>query len=165
MKKRVAWALILIVAIVASGWVATGQIRFRSSLTADASGSSGVVLERYYSGTALQTTKVPAQEISTRIEQFPAGLGRLRHTFSKCWVPHHRIRFDSQVVEICFTCDEIWTDPTGRRKIPEDWKEPLRELFTSHGIAATAPKSEEYLRHLDSIIEEAEQDAALKDQR
>ena len=164
MKRRITLVSIAIAALSTWVWVDTGKMRFRAALKADPSGSEAIVLERYYSGTVLQNTTMSAQQFNGRIESLPGGMGRLRHTFSKCWVPHHRIKFDEEKkdgkVEICFTCNEIWTEATGRRKIPEDWRQALRDLFLAQGISDTAPKSEEFLQHMDALIEEAEQDVS-----
>ncbi len=85
--------------------------------------------------------------------------GSVSGRFSKCWDPHHSIRFtmaDGAVaeLEICFICNEFETEVAGRRKIPEDWREPFRELFRMHGITDKAPTEEEIARHWEKIDQE-----------
>jgi hypothetical protein len=160
MKKRIAVLLILVAAIAIYAWSATGKIRFASALRESADKAKDVVLERYYSGTVIQTARISNQTFRSWLDQLPKGLGRLSHTNSKCWIPHHRIKFDSNTennVEICFTCNEIWTQATGRRKIPEDWRQPLRAMFAASDISDSAPDWKEESRFLDEMIEEAEQ--------
>ena len=157
MKKRIVGLIILLAAIAIYAWSATGKMRFASSLKESADKTKDVVLERYYSGTVLQTARISNETFTTWLDQLPKGLGRVPHTNSKCWIPHHRIKFDTSTerqVEICFTCNEIWTEATGRRNIPKDWRQPLRELFLASDISDAAPYSKE---DVDAMIEEAEQ--------
>jgi hypothetical protein len=161
MKKLI--ALLIIAAVIFSLWLwaNTGRkTEFLDALRESSSESHEVFLERYYNGEVLQTARITGQQFRARLEKFGSGFGRLRHTFTKCWVPHHRIKFDKEgkdaKIEICFTCNEIWTEATGRRKIPEDWRQPLRDLFLAQGIPDTAPTSNDFLQHMNAQIEEAE---------
>lgn len=165
MKKRIAVLLILVAASVLYAWSATGKLRFVSTLKASADKNKDVVLERYYSGTVIQTARIPNETFTSWLDQLPKGMGSLPHTNSKCWIPHHRIRFGEEAdrkVEICFTCNEIWTKATGRRKIPVDWRQPLREIFAASDISDSAPDWKEESRFLEAMIEEAEQPGSTK---
>jgi hypothetical protein len=160
MKKRIALLIILVGAVAIYAWLATGKIRFASALKESADDTKDVILERYYSGTVLQTARISSETFKSWVDRLPNGLGRLPYTVSKCWIPHHRIKFDASTennVEICFTCNEIWTQATGRRKIPEDWQQPLRTIFAASDIPESAPDWREESQFLYTMIEEAEQ--------
>ena len=160
MKKRIALALIVAAVVSALAWVETGKKRFGSALNTSGNDSKEVVLERYYSGTVIHTARMSASAFKARMDQLPAEFGRLRHTTSKCWIPHHRIKFvgtPDNKIEICFTCNEILTEAVGRRKIPEEWRQPLRSLFVDQGISDGAPDSDDLTKHYDAIVEELEQ--------
>ena len=159
MKKRIALLIVLVVTGSIYAWLATGKMRFISALEACGGDAKDVVLERYYSGTVLQTARINTKKFTAWIDQLPTGFGRLPYTVSKCWIPHHRIQFDGSTeheVDICFTCNEIWTEVSGRRKIPEDWRQPLRAMFLAHEISDAAPDAKE-LRQFWDAIEESEQ--------
>ena len=163
MKRRIALLLILVGAVAIFAWVATGKMRYASVLRGSAEDAKDIILERYYSSTVLQTARISNDAFMPFLDQLPKGLGRLPYTVSKCWIPHHRIKFDSNTennVEICFTCNEVWTQATGRRKIPEDWRQPLRAMFAAYDISDAAPDAKEEIRFLDAMIEEAEQGVA-----
>lgn len=154
---------VTLLAVVGSiyAWLATGKMRFRSELRAYGDGAKEVVLERYYSGTALQTARISGEQFQSWADQLPEGFGRLPYAISKCWVPHHRIKFDGNTenkVEICFTCNELWTEATGRRKIPKDWRQPLRAMFLAYDITDAAPDSKEESQFFDKMVEEFEQE-------
>lgn len=157
MKNRVAVLLILVAAIAIYAWSATGKIRFTSAMKDSADKTKDVILERYHSGTVIQTAIISNRTFTSWLDQLPKGLGSLPHTHSKCWIPHHRIKFDEATdnkVEICFTCNEIWTEAAGRRKIPEDWRQPLRALFAASDIPDSAPDWREASQFLDAVVEE-----------
>lgn len=159
MKKRIAILLVLAALVSIYAWMETGKMRFASAMKDSGDNSNHVVLERYYSSTVLQTARIPSENFNGWIDQLPKGLGRMPLALSKCWVPHHRIKFDGisdNKVEICFTCDEIWTEEAGRRRIPEDWQKPLRAMFQASGISDAAPNSNEEMQFLDAMAEETD---------
>lgn len=157
MKTRIAAFLILVGAVAVYTWPSTDKIDFASALKESAGNTKDVVLERYYGDTVLQTARISNESFKSWVDKLPRGSGRLPRTHTKCWIPHHRIRFDGNTedkVEICFTCNEIWTQATGRRKIPNEWQQDLRALFLASCISDAAPDLKEEMQFLDSMLEE-----------
>lgn len=157
MKKRrlIALAALLVASIGWIAWIFSAQWRFATFLQSSCQDSSEVTLERYYQNTVLKRERLNPDQLTSQISNLSPHLGRLRYSNSKCWIPHHRIFFRSHArtekLEICFTCDELWTEQTGRRKIPELWKEPLRDIFRAAKISAAAPDWREAAEYLDKV--------------
>jgi hypothetical protein len=143
-----------------------GKERLLKHLKQEKFSGGNVYLERYFHPRdPLQSVRLDNGSFRRWLEVLPKS-GNVPSTSSKCWDPHHRIRIvhgnaETQL-KICFTCDEFWTDYSGRRKIPSDWQDIFRELFRSEGISDKAPEREEVMRHQIQIeqsnIEEGEKD-------
>ena len=162
MKKLLALLIIIVAVLAFSVWSGSGKIRFMPILEQKVEHSEEVVLERFYGDTVIQSASLSKEEFKALMDQLPGGLGRMPSSNTKCWVPHHRIKFrgsKEDMVEICFTCNELWTAESGRRKIPEDWRQPLRAIYTASNIPDSAPSYEEYNKFQEAMFEAEEENA------
>ena len=127
---------------------------FIQNLKLHAEQSERIHLERYHPNDGdlmIDSVVIPKADFLTWVDELPGQSGRLRISNTRCWVPHHQIRFYADTpqasigwepkVEICFSCDEIMG--RARSHIPKDWLQPLRKLFTDKGIPIEPPSGAE----------------------
>lgn len=160
------WVRLILIFLITLGaiWYFTGERRYRSDLSRTAEQSSKVTLERFgFAGETLESVSLSGSSLKCWLTSLKVEPGALSHTHSKCWVPHHRVRIetegsDPRVVEICFACNEFSDPALGRRKIPDHWREPLRELFRAAGIPDMGPdRSQKQAGNADPLPDGARQ--------
>lgn len=162
MKHWKIYTLLLTLVLVSFiAWIYSGKQRFVSSLKGEAEFSTEINLEIYEGKMMLDSAVISKSDFTSWVDSLQPSSGRVSMTFTKCWVPHHRIRFKTDSgesrVEICFSCDEMWTNSMGRRHIPKEWAQSFRELFEAKGIQSSAPTPDEYFQYLERMINETEQ--------
>ena len=128
--------------------------------------SESIHLERYRGDIVFDAVGIPKGQFQDWATALPGGIGWMHRSITKCWVPHHRIRFDGPSstymdgkasIDICFSCDEIRPEGGTRSHIPRAWREPLRQLFEDAGISVEPPSQEDVNTHYEELLKEAGQ--------
>ena len=163
MKRLKLYTLLFILAVAGILiWNLVTQSQYKSSLKASAEDSTTITLERYRGKLTYQREKISRADFDTWVDSLPSSIGGISTSFTKCWMPHHRITFTTgsgdQSFNICFSCDEMWGKSYGSRKeIPRPWIPYFRQLFESHGMSCDPPSSEEWQKYVESLIEKSEE--------
>ena len=160
-------SIICLIVIAAVIWHNSERWRFISELEDMANRPDGITLERYDDSKHVLEERVISRADSEKwLSELPVKWGSLESTYTKCWVPHHRIRFDGKTLEVCFNCDEFWLKGGGRQRqvIPLPWRKALRQLFLDAGIPEEAPGRSEYFNRLKAIIDAEEKKIEMSDE-
>lgn len=139
-RRRLFWAMLILVVLYALVTPTLGVFIARAQLASATQSASAIRLEEFSGSLTLTTRTLAPSEFQQVAEAVPItwdygtpGLVRL------CFTPHHRIVITSGALQrektfaICFRCDQV-KFTSGIMDSPSAWHQPLRHLFLRNTI-------------------------------